>query len=277
MRQVLRLLSGRMKTTEDKIKLVSNLITVSGIFCIAVSLLLLINFIHVKSSKPLESKALAALVEQFRGDSQNEDLKNDIRNLDLLARKAFFTGNWQIRTGSFLLLFGGILFAGLLRIYHDMKAKIGAPLITGGTTQITRLLSQRWILIAGGLLLGSALVASFLTTDYLKMYRETGRVAQVTQAPEVRTVEVETGERRQETRDQETRDQRPGDQRPGDKRPGGKRPGDKRPRDKRPRDKRPGDGRSGVQRLDFYASSRASPVFFSAPSLFPRPLGAGHF
>jgi len=222
MRQVLRLLSGRMKTTEDKIKLVSNLITVSGIFCIAVSLLLLINFIHVKSSKPLESKALVALVEQFRGDSQNEDLKNDIRNLDLLARKAFFTGNWQIRTGSFLLLFGGILFAGLLRIYHDMKAKIGAPLITGGTTQITRLLSQRWILIAGGLLLGSAMVASFLTTDYLKMYRETGRVAQVTQAPEVRTVEVETGDQEtkrpgdQETRDQETRDQEtkgPGEQR----------------------------------------------------------------
>jgi len=165
-----------MQNSEDNLKLISNLITASGIFCIAVALLLLINFIHVRTNKPLESEALKALVEQFQNDQQNQALKNEIRNLDLMARKAFFTSNWQVRAGSFLLLFGGILFAALLRIYHDMKAKIGAPLLTGGTTQITRLLSQRWVLITGGLLLGSALTASFLTTDYLRFYEETGQV-----------------------------------------------------------------------------------------------------
>jgi outer membrane protein assembly factor BamB len=186
-----------MQNTEDNLKLISNLITASGIFCIAVALLLLINFIHIRTNKPLESEALKALVEQFQNDQQNQELKKEIRNLDLMARKAFFTSNWQVKTGSFLLLFGGILFAALLRIYHDMKAKIGAPLLTGGTTQITRLLSQRWVLITGGLLLGSALTASFLTTDYLKFYEETGQVV-VRETKEQGERSKEEGERNKE-------------------------------------------------------------------------------
>lgn len=207
-----------MQKSPDNIKLVSNLITLSGIFCVVVALLLLINFIHVETAKPLESEALKTLVAQFQGDQENEVLKQDIRNLDLLARKAFFTGQWQVRTGSYLLLFGGIVFAILLKVLHDMKARIGEPLITGGSTQIARLLSQRWILIAGGLLFVSALVASFMTTDYLKIYEETGQVVQRVPAQEVKTVEViDTGDATAETGDQstETRDQRleTGDQR----------------------------------------------------------------
>ncbi len=189
---------------ENKLKLISDLITASGIFCIAVAMLLLINFIHIKSAKPLESEALKALVEQFQGDQQNDALKKDIRNLDLLARKAYFTSNWQVKTGGFLLLFGGILFAALLRIYHDMKIKIGAPLLTGGTTQITRVLSQRWILITGGILLGSALVASYLTTDYLKIYEETGQVVQVAAEQGVKKVVVEEDQETERLGDQET-------------------------------------------------------------------------
>ncbi|MCX6227174.1 MAG: PQQ-binding-like beta-propeller repeat protein, partial [Bacteroidia bacterium] len=176
-----------MQRTQDNIKLFGNLITASGIFCLAVALLLLINYWHIRQNKPLETEALKSLVQQFQSDPESEVLKKEIRSLDLLARKAFFTTNWQIKTGAFLLLLGGIAFATFLRIYHTMKAKILEPLIEGMDSKITRMLSQRWILITGGLLLGSALVASFLTTDYLKIYEETGSVVQ---APAVAPAEA---------------------------------------------------------------------------------------
>jgi outer membrane protein assembly factor BamB len=184
----------QLMETQSKIKLVSNLINISGIFCLAVGVLLLLNFWNIKSTKPLESEALKSLITQFQNDPQNESLKNEVRNLDLLARKAYFTSNWQIKTGSFLLLFGGILFTVLLRIYHNLKARIGEPVITGTSNLITRTLSRRWILATGGLLLCTALAASFLTTDYLKIYEETGQVVQaVPQETEqtVRTIAVE--------------------------------------------------------------------------------------
>lgn len=167
-----------MKTTKENITLFGNLITISGIFCIAVALLLLVNYMHLRQTKPLETEAIKSLVQQFQADPESETLKKEIRSLDLLARKAFFTSRWQIRTGAFLLLFGGIAFAAFLRIYHTLKARILEPLIEGTDSSVTRLLSQRWILVTGGILLGSALAASYLTTDYLKIYEDTGAVVQ---------------------------------------------------------------------------------------------------
>ncbi len=172
----------------DKIKLYGSLVTASGIFCIAVSLLLLINYMHIRQTKPLETEALKSLVQQFQADPESEALKKEIRNLDLLARKAYFTSRWQINAGAFLLLFGGIAFATFLRIFHTLKARIQEPLITGTDSGMTRLLSQRWILITGGVMLVAALAASFLTKDYLRFYEETGSVVQ--QAPVESTVKV---------------------------------------------------------------------------------------
>ncbi|TSA36281.1 MAG: hypothetical protein D4R64_08025 [Porphyromonadaceae bacterium] len=192
-----------MQDTQDNIKLFGNLITVSGIFCLAVALLLLINYWHIRQTKPLETEALKSLVQQFQADPESEALKKDIRSLDLLARKAFFTSQWQIKAGALLLLFGAIAFATCLRIYHTMKARILEPLIDGVDSKVTRMLSQRWILITGGLLLGSALVVSFLTTDYLKIYEETGTVVQAPAEPAVKVAVVDKDEKtgRQKTED----------------------------------------------------------------------------
>jgi len=181
--------------SQDKIKLIGNLITVSGIFCLALALLLLINYLHMRQTKPLETGAITSLVQQFQADPESEAIKKEIRNLDLLARKAFFTSMWQVKTGAFLLLIGGIVFATLLRIYHTMKARIREPLIDGIDSGITRMLSQRWILITGGVLLGVALVASAMTTDYLKIYEETGEVVQPAEESPIRVAVVDDGQK----------------------------------------------------------------------------------
>ena len=184
-----------MKSNPDNIKLFGNLVTISGIFCLAVALLLLVNYWHIRQTKPLESEALKSLVSQFQADPESEALKKEIRSLDLLARKAFFTSRWQIKTGGLLLLFGAIAFAAFLRIYHNLKARIMEPLIEGPASSVTRLLSQRWILITGGLMLGSALTASLLTDDYLKIYEETGQVVEQPVAEPVKVTIVDGGEK----------------------------------------------------------------------------------
>ena len=46
---------------------------------------------------------------QLQDDPQNTVLKEQIRALDLLARKAYFTNQWQIRAGGFLLFNNGRL------------------------------------------------------------------------------------------------------------------------------------------------------------------------
>jgi hypothetical protein len=63
----------------------------------------------VKSSDPLNSPVMKSLIEKYKITPDDEQLKAEIRELDLLARKAFFTNQWQIRTGGYLLLFSVLI------------------------------------------------------------------------------------------------------------------------------------------------------------------------
>ena len=122
------------------------------------------------NNNPIESETLSALVERLSDDPNNEQLQNEIRAFDLMARKAFFTGKWQIETGGWLLLFGAIAFAISVRYYYSLTSKIEEPEIEVFIQHSSRILSSRWLLGTGLLLITLGVVASFASVDHLKNY-----------------------------------------------------------------------------------------------------------
>lgn len=176
---------------EQKIKLAHRVTLISGIFCGVVALLLLLNFWQMKLHEPLESKTIEVLVERLAAEPGNEELKKEIRSFDLLARKAYFTSRWQVKTGTWLLLIGGILMAVSLKIYTDLRARIEEPEKVTEELLRARANSQYWLLVAGGLILGLSLVAGWLSNDYLGEYQAMGVVEETGQAQEgVEVIEV---------------------------------------------------------------------------------------
>ena len=159
-----------MKDQTTKLKFLYRLMLVTGIFCSIVTILLLLNFWQIQHNKPLDNVALKTLVDRLTADPNNDALKVDIRNLDLLARKAYFNSEWQVVTGGILLLFGAIVFFTALKVYRDIQAKIEVPVDLGRNAAIARILSQRWLLVTIGILFVGALSASYLSKDYLKIY-----------------------------------------------------------------------------------------------------------
>ncbi len=157
-------------TNNDKIKLSQNIAVIAGIFCSVVALLLLLNFWQISKSDPIESKALEVLVERLKQDPNDDGLKNEIRNFDLLARKAYFNSQWQIKTGATMLLFGAIVLAFALRIYYSAKAKIDAPDKVLENEIASRILAQKGIIIVGAVVFVLAFAASFATVNYLDKY-----------------------------------------------------------------------------------------------------------
>ncbi len=155
-----------------KIRTAYRVIIVSGIFCGVVALLLLLNFWHMKKHEPLESATIEALVSRLAQEPNNEELKQEIRSFDLLARKAYFTSRWQIKTGTYLLLFGGILLAISLKIYTDLRARIEKPEEITEELLKARANAQYWLFLTGGLVLGLALTSAFLSNDYLREYEQ---------------------------------------------------------------------------------------------------------
>ncbi len=154
----------------DKIKLAQNIAVIAGIFCSVVALLLLLNFWQISKTDPIESKALEVLVERLRQEPNNDGLKAEIRNYDLLARKAYFNSQWQIKTGASLLLFGAILLALALRVYYAAKAKIDSPDKVLENEIASRILAQKGVIIVGAVVFVLAFAASFATVDYLDKF-----------------------------------------------------------------------------------------------------------
>ncbi len=164
---------------------------ISGIFCGVVALLLILNFWHMKQTEPLESQAIEALVKRLSQEPNNEELKEEIRSFDLLARKAYFTSRWQVKTGTWLLLIGGIVLAVSMKFYTDLRAGIEAPEeLTEGLLK-ARANAQYWLFLAGGLILGLSLVAGVLTNDFLKEYDQMAESAvSVGEVSDVEVVDV---------------------------------------------------------------------------------------
>ena len=160
-----------MKDQSIKLKFVYRVILVTGIFCTITTILLLLNFWQIQHNKPLDNVALKTLVDRLNADPNNDALKVDIRNLDLLARKAYFNSEWQVVTGGILLLFGAIVFFTALKMYRDMQSKIELPVDLAKNDTIARMLSQRWLLVTIGILFVGALSASYLSKDYLEIYK----------------------------------------------------------------------------------------------------------
>jgi len=176
---------------EQKVKLARRAALISGIFCGVVALLLLLNFWHMKQNEPLESKTIEVLVERLSSEPGNEELKEEIRSFDLLARKAYFTSRWQVKTGTWLLLIGGIILAVSLKVYTDLRARIEEPEELSEELLRARANSQYWLMMTGGLILGLSLVAAFLTNDYLKEYQEMGSTVVSDQEPsDVEVIDV---------------------------------------------------------------------------------------
>jgi len=175
---------------ENKLKFSLNIALVSGIFCITVALLLLLNFMQMAKNKPLESKALTSLVKRLSQEPNSDELKQEIRNFDLLARKAYFNSQWQVKTGGYLLLFGAIVFALSLRLFIGIKSKIGEPEVKDENDLTSRIMTQRWVMITGSALVILGLGASYASVDHLQKYDINESVTEAKTADDQDKVEV---------------------------------------------------------------------------------------
>ena len=192
-------------TNNDKFKIAQNVALISGIFCTVVALLLLLNYWQVSQSDPIESKALEALVERLNQEPNNEELKQEIRNFDLLARKAYFNSQWQIETGAWLLLIGAIVLAIALRYFYSLKSKIEEPDKEHENEIVSRIIAQKGIIITGAVIFVLAFVASFITVDHLEHYQVESIADAAAPSPEDEGIEViDVGETPQEETNQAT-------------------------------------------------------------------------
>ncbi len=142
---------------------------VAGIFTLVLAALLIVNYLQIRAADPLDNVELLNLREQLAASGgEDEDLVNQIRVLDLLVRKAFFTSQEQLRIGGLMLLAGAIVFLAAFRLAARWNPKVPSPGGTPDTQAYWGALAQSRELITGSavvLVLVTLTAAYFTPTD----------------------------------------------------------------------------------------------------------------
>ena len=81
-----------------------NIAIVSAIFTVSFSVMLIANYFQIKDVNPLQTEVAETLKQLNDGNANNPMLQEQIRQLDLLARKAYFVSFNRLMTGVYILL-----------------------------------------------------------------------------------------------------------------------------------------------------------------------------
>lgn len=175
----------------DKISLARKLGLIAAGFSLIMCILLIVNFVQSKSVDPIESATLKALVQRLKSDPQNVELINEIRSFDLMARKAYFTNQWQLRIGGYLLLLGLIVSILSVRYVLTNKPKFGELDEVSKEPYLDTLMAQKWIIYVGAGIFILAGISGALSYNALNIY-ELAPGIEITEAkiPETPSLEM---------------------------------------------------------------------------------------
>jgi len=151
--------------SETWFPLVRKILLIAGAFAVVLSILMIANYIQTRSIDPLKNQALTQLMLQLQKEPDNVVLKEQIRALDLLARKAYFTNQWQIRTGGFLLFAAIIIIISSLKYLNSNKTKYPA-LASNPAPNMSweeKIMARKSITYSGIVIFVLAIIASILS------------------------------------------------------------------------------------------------------------------
>jgi outer membrane protein assembly factor BamB len=153
-------------STEFGAHLFRRMAVVAGIFSAALCILLLANYLQLQRTDPLNSPALEKLLDRLGANPDDGELREEIRALDLLARRAYFSRRWQIRIASLMLLGSVAVLVLSLKILSRGRQKLPDSNAEVSAWQ-TASLSRIGVLAAGAVLVAAGLVTAFLSHSAL--------------------------------------------------------------------------------------------------------------
>jgi len=176
-----------------------NITLVSAIFIVTFSIMLITNYFQVRQSSPLQTEIIESLKELNIQNSGNTELQNQIRQLDLMARKAYFVSMDHLITGVYILIGMLLVFVVSIRQYFTNYRDIPEKELDPIDEWVIKTQARKYLGFTATGMAVIALLFVVLSTPFLKNNTEepkdetlqTSLVAQETNIsePETKTVE----------------------------------------------------------------------------------------
>jgi len=136
----------------------------AGVFALLVGVGMLLGYVNARTDDPLKSPRLADLKENLRLNPADEQLKQNIRLLDLALRQHYFRHLWRMNSGVWMLLGAAALFgiAGARVAHYQKQPPLPRPNPEAGIEAVRAAARARWSVAACGATVGAGLFVASL-------------------------------------------------------------------------------------------------------------------
>ena len=145
-----------------------NIAILSAIFIVTLSIMLVTNYFQIKDVTPLQTEVVESLKQLNDSGVDVPGLQDQIRQLDLLARKAYFVRMDHLEAGLYILLGMFLAFILSLRYYFKDLKEIPAMEIDPVDDWLIKTNARRYVLVGASGLAALAVVFALLSMPSLK-------------------------------------------------------------------------------------------------------------
>ena len=161
--------------------IIRNIALLSAIFAVVFGAMLLFNFFTIRGAQPLET------VEKIKQLAEaNPDLVESLREIDLLARRAYFVSRDHLMVGVYILIATLATFVTALRLYFADLKHLPDKDIDPIDEWAVKSLSRRWLIGAS-----VAIVAVIVCLSLFTFERDVALPAEQTELAQVEQISVE--------------------------------------------------------------------------------------
>ena len=145
-----------------------NTAIISAIFIVAFSIMLITNYFQVRGTTPLQTEVVETLKELNDQNASNPVLQEQIRQLDLLARRAYFVQMDHLMGGVYILLGMLVVFIVCTRLYFARDKDIPDKEIDPIDEWAIKTQARKYVVWAATGIAAVALLFVVLTSPYLQ-------------------------------------------------------------------------------------------------------------
>ncbi len=181
-----------------------NIAIVSAIFIATFSIMLITNYFQVRGATPLQTEVMETLKGINDQNANNQVLQEQIRQLDLLARKAYFVQMDHLKTGAYILIGMLVVFIVCTRFYFARDKNIPDKDIAPIDEWVIKTKARGYVTWVATSIVAVAVVFVLLSSPFLKqlgqpedkeqseMIADAQEVSEDTNSPIISPVEEDT-------------------------------------------------------------------------------------
>ena len=145
-----------------------NVALVTVAFALALLIMMSVSWVQMRQTTPLETEVMETLKQLNENNTENEKLAEQIRQLDLLSRKAYFTQKSHLKSGAWILCAMAIVIGLCLRMYFKDTKNLPEKELNPIDEWMTKSNARKYIgWSVGGLAVASVLFTLF-TSDIVQ-------------------------------------------------------------------------------------------------------------